>query len=263
MRRLLTAAVAVPLALLATFKLPQLGVLRLPAADLRGLRASSTCSCCGRTRRRAAVGGAVRRRAAAAAGAVLGARAGTSARCPPTPGCSPALLLCHRRRRHAAAARPHAAARRRRRRWGSSASASPTSPLPVAVASAMQRLDPWLLFLLYAIVWLGDTAAFYVGSAWGRHKMAPVVSPNKSWEGAIAGFLTGIVATALWSWLRLGEAAAAAARGGGGDRGGGAARRPLRVAAQARRQRQGLRAARCPGTAASSTAWTPCCSPGR
>ncbi len=58
----------------------------------------------------------------------------------------------------------------------------------------MQRLDPWLLFLLYAIVWLGDTAAFYVGSAWGRHKMAPVVSPNKSWEGAIAGFLTGIVA---------------------------------------------------------------------
>jgi phosphatidate cytidylyltransferase len=75
---------------------------------------------------------------------------------------------------------------------------------PVAVAAVMQRLDPWLLFLLYAIVWLGDTAAFYFGSAWGRHKMAPVVSPNKSWEGAVAGFLTGVVATALWSWWRLG-----------------------------------------------------------
>ena len=81
----------------------------------------------------------------------------------------------------------------------------PYFAMPVAVGVTMQRLDPWLLFLLYAIVWLGDTAAFYVGSAWGRHKMAPVVSPNKSWEGAIAGFLTGIVATALWSWWRLGE----------------------------------------------------------
>jgi phosphatidate cytidylyltransferase len=35
--------------------------------------------------------------------------------------------------------------------------------------------------------------------------MAPLVSPNKSWEGAIAGFLTGIVATVLWSLWRLGE----------------------------------------------------------
>lgn len=82
---------------------------------------------------------------------------------------------------------------------------APYFAMPVAVAVTMQRLDPWLLFLLYAIVWLGDTAAFYCGSAWGRHKMAPVVSPNKSWEGAAAGFLTGIVATVLWSWWRLGE----------------------------------------------------------
>jgi len=81
----------------------------------------------------------------------------------------------------------------------------PYFAMPAAVGVAMQRLDPWLLFLLYAIVWLGDSAAFYVGSAWGRHKMAPKVSPNKSWEGAIAGFVTGIVATALWSWWRLGE----------------------------------------------------------
>jgi len=81
----------------------------------------------------------------------------------------------------------------------------PYFAMPVAVAVTMQRLDPWLLFLLYSIVWLGDTAAFYCGSAWGRHKMAPVVSPNKSWEGAVAGFVTGIVVTVLWSWWRLGE----------------------------------------------------------
>jgi len=81
----------------------------------------------------------------------------------------------------------------------------PYFALPVAVAAVMQRLDPWLLFLLYSIVWLGDSAAYYCGSAWGRHKMAPVVSPNKSWEGAVAGFITGIVATLVWSYFRLGE----------------------------------------------------------
>jgi phosphatidate cytidylyltransferase len=81
----------------------------------------------------------------------------------------------------------------------------PFFAMPVAAGVTIQRLDPWMLFLLYAIVWLGDTAAYYVGSAWGRHKLAPVVSPNKSWEGAVAGFLTGIVATVLWSWWRLGE----------------------------------------------------------
>jgi phosphatidate cytidylyltransferase len=82
---------------------------------------------------------------------------------------------------------------------------APYFAMPVAVAVTMQRLDPWLLFLLYAIVWLGDAAAYYFGSALGRHKMAPDVSPNKSWEGAAAGFVTGVVATAVWSWVRLGE----------------------------------------------------------
>ncbi|HEV8631593.1 MAG TPA: phosphatidate cytidylyltransferase [Thermoanaerobaculia bacterium] len=81
----------------------------------------------------------------------------------------------------------------------------PYFALPVATLVTLQRLDPWLAFLLYSIVWLGDTAAFYCGSAWGRHKMAPVVSPNKSWEGAAAGFATGIFATLVWSLLRLGE----------------------------------------------------------
>jgi phosphatidate cytidylyltransferase len=81
----------------------------------------------------------------------------------------------------------------------------PYFALPIAALTALQRLDPWLLFLLYAIVWLGDTAAYYCGSAWGRHKMAPDVSPNKSWEGAVAGFLVGVLAAAVWSWARLGE----------------------------------------------------------
>ncbi|NJL28460.1 MAG: phosphatidate cytidylyltransferase [Thermoanaerobaculia bacterium] len=81
----------------------------------------------------------------------------------------------------------------------------PYFALPTVCVARLQGLDPWLLFLLLAIVWLGDTAAFYVGSRIGRHKMAPKVSPNKSWEGAVAGFAAGLGATAVWSWWRLGE----------------------------------------------------------
>ncbi len=77
--------------------------------------------------------------------------------------------------------------------------------LPLASVTHLQRQDPWLVFLLMAIVWLGDTAAFYVGSHWGRRRMAPVVSPNKTWEGALAGLAVGLAATLVWSLLRLGR----------------------------------------------------------
>lgn len=80
----------------------------------------------------------------------------------------------------------------------------PYFALPVVCLARLQALDPWLVFLLLAIVWLGDTAAYYVGSRIGRHKMAPKVSPNKSWEGAAAGFAAGLVAAGVWSWWRLG-----------------------------------------------------------
>ncbi len=69
----------------------------------------------------------------------------------------------------------------------------------------LQALDPWLLFAFLAIVWLGDTAAWGIGKAFGRHRLAPVVSPRKSWEGAVAGLLAGLLAMAVWSQLRLGE----------------------------------------------------------
>jgi phosphatidate cytidylyltransferase len=42
-----------------------------------------------------------------------------------------------------------------------------------------------ILFVLFS-VWAGDIAAYYVGRSIGKHKLAPLVSPNKSWEGAIA-----------------------------------------------------------------------------
>jgi len=50
----------------------------------------------------------------------------------------------------------------------------------------------WLMFGLM-VNWIGDTGAFYVGRKFGRHKLAPVVSPGKSWEGAAASAATGVV----------------------------------------------------------------------
>lgn len=51
---------------------------------------------------------------------------------------------------------------------------------------------PSLVAFLLCVVWVGDIAALYVGRAWGRHKLAPRISPNKTWEGAI-GSVAGSV----------------------------------------------------------------------
>jgi phosphatidate cytidylyltransferase len=53
----------------------------------------------------------------------------------------------------------------------------------------------WLFFAL-ALNWFGDSAAYYTGRALGRHRLAPLVSPKKSWEGAL-GAVGGSVAFGL------------------------------------------------------------------
>jgi phosphatidate cytidylyltransferase len=52
------------------------------------------------------------------------------------------------------------------------------------------------LFLLFS-VWAGDIAAYYVGKNIGKHKLAPIVSPNKSWEGAIASVVASVAVAYL------------------------------------------------------------------
>ena len=73
------------------------------------------------------------------------------------------------------------------------------------IASAMwlhqASLDPTRLFsqnLLFVVampLWLGDTAAYFVGKAYGKHPLAPVISPNKTWEGAFANLAVSLLAT--------------------------------------------------------------------
>lgn len=50
------------------------------------------------------------------------------------------------------------------------------------------------IFLLLAIVWGGDTGGYFGGRFFGRHKMAPRLSPKKTWEGAAAGLILSVVA---------------------------------------------------------------------
>jgi phosphatidate cytidylyltransferase len=73
--------------------------------------------------------------------------------------------------------------------------------LPAVAIARLHEIDPWLPVLAFGVVWIGDSAAYYVGSRWGRHKMAPVVSPNKSWEGAAASLAAAAATAALWSWI--------------------------------------------------------------
>lgn len=49
-----------------------------------------------------------------------------------------------------------------------------------------------------AVTWIGDAAAFFAGTAWGRAKLAPSISPNKSWVGFWAAVSGGAVAGVLW-----------------------------------------------------------------
>ena len=54
----------------------------------------------------------------------------------------------------------------------------------------------WIITLM-AVIWIGDTGAFFVGSKYGKNKLYPVISPNKTIEGSIGGLLFSFVAVLL------------------------------------------------------------------
>jgi phosphatidate cytidylyltransferase len=74
--------------------------------------------------------------------------------------------------------------------------------LPARLAWEGPQHSPWAGVLVTALplatTWIGDGTAYFVGTAWGRKKLAPRVSPAKSWVGAYAGLVGSALAAAVW-----------------------------------------------------------------
>jgi phosphatidate cytidylyltransferase len=59
----------------------------------------------------------------------------------------------------------------------------------------------WWVMVVLPAAWLADAGAYLIGSRWGKHKLAPRLSPKKSWEGYLAGIVFGMVGTILLTQL--------------------------------------------------------------
>ena len=71
-------------------------------------------------------------------------------------------------------------------------------PMTLLVAIRQQPAGAiWTIFTLLA-VWAGDIFAYFVGKSLGRHRMSPRISPNKTWEGAIASVVASMIVGVVW-----------------------------------------------------------------
>jgi phosphatidate cytidylyltransferase len=93
--------------------------------------------------------------------------------------------------------------------WGITVFAPIYAGLPLGLITLIRtRFDgrpdaDWWILLALLGTWGTDTAAYFAGRAFGRHKLAPKISPNKTVEGAIGGLLVGTLAVALVGTLTL------------------------------------------------------------
>jgi phosphatidate cytidylyltransferase len=72
---------------------------------------------------------------------------------------------------------------------------------PLSTLVNLHGRMPKLLLFMLVLVWAGDTAAFFVGRSMGKHLLAPVISPKKTWEGAVANVLGSLLAGfAFYKW---------------------------------------------------------------
>ncbi len=70
-------------------------------------------------------------------------------------------------------------------------------PLALVLQIRLMWAGAFLVFYLLVLVWVGDSAAYFAGRALGRHKLAPRISPGKTWEGTLASFVAAVAAGVL------------------------------------------------------------------
>jgi phosphatidate cytidylyltransferase len=60
-----------------------------------------------------------------------------------------------------------------------------------------EERGPFYIYFLFAVIFLGDTGAYFFGKLWGRRKMVPMASPRKTWEGSFGGILFAVLGALL------------------------------------------------------------------
>lgn len=61
----------------------------------------------------------------------------------------------------------------------------------------------WLILAIFITIWASDSAAYFIGTAFGKHRLFERVSPKKSWEGAIAGFVFSVIAFTITIYFSI------------------------------------------------------------
>lgn len=92
------------------------------------------------------------------------------------------------------------------------ASWRPTNPILMGVVGAivilptglamidLRQVSPWLLLGAMSVVWVADTAAYFSGSRFGKNKLAPSISPGKTWEGVFGALIVVTVYVLVVGW---------------------------------------------------------------
>ena len=74
--------------------------------------------------------------------------------------------------------------------------------LPTCLALYQLRaINPFILLGLMATIWISDTAAYFTGRLFGKHKLAIVISPGKTWEGVIGALVVVLFYALVWNYL--------------------------------------------------------------
>lgn len=73
--------------------------------------------------------------------------------------------------------------------------------LPLSIAIYISQINTQLIMAIFILIWISDTMAYLVGCKFGKHRLFERISPKKSWEGAIGGFVFTVAIGAFGGYL--------------------------------------------------------------